>query len=208
MDISDISLDQIHSFVNKGIITDAPEEVIHYINMMDKVRGMYLRQGDFGTKNSIVNHLIKIDGLSYYLANKLYNQTLEYFYCSSTISKKAWDNIYADKLDDLAAMAQQLVKEPRDLKIVADIIVKAREARHLDEPDIPELPKALFEKPFKLYAMDPEFLGMAPINRNALAQRIDSLDDFTEPEKDRLKSDAAIKQIILFPNEQEDVRKQ
>lgn len=208
MDISDISLEQIHSFVHKGVIKDAPDEVIQYIDMMDKVRSMYLRQGDYGTKNSILNHLMKVDKLSYYLANKLYNQTLEYFYCSSTISKKAWSNIYADKLDDLAAAAQQLVKDARDLKIVADIVSKARTARYLDEPDIPELPTVLFDKPFKLYGMDPSFIGMAPINRIELGRIIDEIPDMTERQKDRLKSDAAINPINLFLDEQEDVRKQ
>ena len=206
--LKDLSLQQIENFIFKGILTDAPDDVVIYMQMMEKVRGMYLRRMDFPTKTLIINHLTKIDKLSLYMANKLYNQTVEYFYCSTEISKKAYRNMYADKLDELAAVARQLVKDPKDAKYVADIEEKAARARGLDEPDTPELPAALFEKPFKLYGMDPEFLGMAPINRLLLAQQIDELPDLSEREKDRLKSDAAINQIIMFPNEQEDVRKQ
>lgn len=208
MDIKDISLEQIYSFIKNGNPNDAPTEVVEYLEMMDKVRGMYLRRGDYGSKNIIINHLIKVDKLSYYLANKLYNQTLEYFYCSSTISKKAWSNIYAEKFDELAAIAEQLIKDPKDAKAVADIYNKARVARGLDEIDVPELPSLLFERPFKLYGMDPKFIGMKDINRLELARIIDEIPDMTERQKDRLKSDAAINPITLFLDESEDVRKQ
>ncbi len=208
MDINDITLDDIDSFILNGDANNAPPEVVWHLEMMEKIRGMYLRKRDYGTKNIIVKHLMKYDKLSYYQANKLYNMTLEYFYCSTEITKEAWSNIYAEKLDNLAALAEELIENPRDAKAVAEIYHKARLARKLDEPDIPDLPKELFEKPFKLYAMDSEFLGLAPINRLELAQIIDDLPDMTEREKDKIKADAAIKPITLFENEQEDVRKQ
>lgn len=208
MDIKDISLDQIYNFIQNGDRANAPKDIVDYLSAMEKVRGMHLRRMEFGTRTLILNHLVKVDGLSDYLANKLYNQTVEYFYCESGITKKAWRNLYADRLDDLAALAEQLIKDPRDAKAVAGIYVEAAEMRGLDEVDAPEIPKAAFERPWKLYAMDPVAVGLAPINRNRLAEIIDQIPDLSERQKDRLKEDAAIHPIKVFPNEQEDIRKQ
>lgn len=206
--IKDVTLDQINSFIKNGNPANAPQEIIDYLDLMDKVRGMYLRNGDFGTKNSIINHLTKVEKLSYYLAVNLYNNTIEYFYCSTKISKAAWRNVYAEKLDQQIAFAQEVQANSKDAKAVADIIKIAMSARELDEVDIPELPAHLFEKPFKLYGMDPSFVGLEPINRNRLAQIIDELPDVSERQKERIKQDAAIVDITIFQDEQEDVRKQ
>lgn len=208
MGIKDITLDQIYMFIKNGDPSNAPEELVRYLQLMEMVRGLYLRKLDYPTKTMIVNHLMKAEELSYYLANKLYNDTIEYFYCDTTITKKAWSNLYADQLDALVAMATALIKDARDAKAVAGIIKEARLARKLDEPDVPELPAALFEKPFIMYSMDAEFLGLAPIDRNKLAAQIDELPEMTEREKELIKRDAAINPIILFPDEQEDPRKQ
>jgi hypothetical protein len=208
VDISDIELDQVYNFIKNGNPDNAPREIVDYLQAMDMVRGMYLRQLEYPTKEMIIKHLTKVEGMSYYLANKLYHNTIEYFYCSNTISKKAWNNLYADRLDDLAAIGKAMIKDARDAKAVAGIVKEARLARGLDQPDPIELPPALFEKPYIMYEMNSEFLGLPPIDRNKLAEQIDELPEMTEREKDLIKRDAAITQINIFPNEQENPRKQ
>lgn len=203
--LKSVTLTQIQNFVDTGDPKSAPQEIVEYLGQMDKIRGMYLRNGDFPTKNSIIKHLTKVDGLSYHLAIKLYNDTVEYFYCERRISKDAYRGLYADKLDQLVAFSIATMTGPKDAKAVADIIKVAMSARQLDVPDVEELPKELFDKPWKLYAMDPSFLGMPGINRNRLAEIIDNLPDTTELQKNRLKQDAAINQITIFSDdEQED----
>lgn len=206
--IQDLSLEQIDSFIKNGDPKNAPAEIVSYLDMMDKVRGMYNRNGDFPSKNAIIKHLTKVDGLSYYLANNLYNNTVEYFYLSIPIKKDTYRNMYAEKLDQLMSFSIATMTGPKDAKAVADIIKIAMSARQLDVPEVEELPAELFDKPWKLYGMDPSYLGLQPPNRNRLAQIIDNLDDVTEGQKDRLKQEAGIQPITLFVDEQEDIRKQ
>ena len=77
------------------IRSKAPQEIVDYLDLMDKIRGMHLRIDRYGGKDAIVNHLMKVEGLSRYLANKAYNQAMEYFYADNDISKEAWRNIIA-----------------------------------------------------------------------------------------------------------------
>ena len=50
-------------------------------------------------------------------------------------------------------------------------------------------------------------LGMPSVNRIELGKLIDDLPELSEKEKMMIKREAAVTQIKLFPDEQEDARK-
>lgn len=206
-DIQDIDLDQIYDFIENGVREDAPPEIVEYLEAMDKVRGMFLRIDKWASKDAIVNHLIKIDNLSRYQADKLYNQTLEYFYADNTISKAAWRNIYAEQMQKVVTFAIATMENASDASKVAKMILEMGKMRQLDVPDIEELPKELFERPFKLYNMNPEDLGLPTINRTKLAQFIDNMEDLSEAEKEIIKREARILPLKVFPIDEENPRK-
>ena len=186
-DIKDIDLDHIYEFMEGGISKEMPQDVADYLEMMDKVRGMRLRIDKWASKDAIVSHLIKIDGLSYYLANKLYNQAVEFFYCDSSISKAAWRNVYAEQMEKVISFAIAMMKDATDAAKVGRMILDMAKIRQLDQLDIEELPQELFDRPFKLYTINPEDLGLPGINRHKLAQFIDNLEDMSEAEKDIIR---------------------
>jgi hypothetical protein len=207
INIEDIDLQDIYEFMNSGDVNNAPEEVVLYLQLLDKTHGMIQRIRQFGTRQSVIKHLVLVDGLSSYKASLIYNETIEYFYRDENISKQAWRNLYASGLDQEINMARVLVKDVNDLEKISKMRERAAKLRQLDLVDPPQLPRELFDKPVKIYAMDAEFLGEEKINRLELARQIDDLDDLTPFEKEVLKQDAAISPIKLFPNEQEDLRK-
>lgn len=207
INIDDIDLQDIYEFMNTGDVNKAPEEIVEYLRLLDKTHGMIQRIRQFGTKQSVIKHLVLVDELSPYKASLIYNETIEYFYRDENISKQAWRNLYASGLDQEINLARVLSKDVNDLEKISKMRERAAKMRQLDLVDPPQLPKELFDKPVKVYAMDTDFLGEEKINRLELARQIDDLDDLTPFEKEVLKQDAAISPIKLFPNEQEDLRK-
>ncbi|MFY0481458.1 hypothetical protein ACI6PS_02535 [Flavobacterium sp. PLA-1-15] len=208
INIDEIDIQDIYEFMQTGNVKDAPEDVVRYLELLDKIHGMHLRILDFGTRESIIKHLILTEDLTRYKASLIYDEALEYFYRDSKISKNAWRNIYASKIDNLATAATLMAKDVADLDKITRMTQRAGAMRQLDVPEPPVFPKELFEKPIKVYAMDPEFLGETKINRISLAKQIDELEDLSVIEKEILKQDAAITQITLLPDESENKRRQ
>ena len=205
--IKGITLDDIYEFIDNGNPDEAPIGIITYLDLMDKVRSMHLRVAHYGTKESILNHLIKVEGLSRYLASNLYYNTLEYFYASSQLSKQAQRNVYADKIDRQIAIAELAIKDVKDAKAVTAMIMDAYKARGLDKDEIEQIPEEWLKKQFVLYTTEAITAGLDPINRIELKKQIDSYPDLTEKEKKMLYRESLIEDIIIFPDDQENPRK-
>lgn len=205
-DLRDIELDEIYDFVENGVPGEDTSDTMLYMLEMEKVRGMYLRLKNFPSKDHIVNHLIKVDGYSRYFANKLYNQAMEYFYCDTTISKAAWRNIYAEKMEKLIAFAIQTMKDTADASKVGKMIADLGKLRQLDQPDMEDLPEELFKRPFKLYTMNPEDVGIPKADRREIAAFIDKLPELTELERDIIKREAGALPMKVFLEKEEDPR--
>ena len=208
MTINEISLDHIYDFMEKGNLNNAPEEIVLYLEMLDKIRGMFLRIDVFGTKESIVKHLMLVDKISRYKAMQLCDEAQQYFYSDSKISKQAWRTIYAEKAEKMINFAMLTVKNPTDAAKVVKMLLDVAELRGINLPEQEELPAELFQPPWVIYSADAEFLGLeTKANRHRLAEMIDAFPELTEKQRVQIKREAQILPIKVFPNEQEDGRK-
>ena len=208
MTINEISLDHIYDFMEKGNLNNAPEEIVLYLELLDKIRGMFLRIDVFGTKESIVKHLMLVDKISRYKAMQLCDEAQQYFYSDSKISKQAWRTIYAEKAEKMINFAMQTVKNPTDAAKVVKMLLDVAELRGINLPEQEELPAELFKPPWVIYSADAEFLGLeTKANRHRLAEMIDAFPELTEKQRVQIKREAQILPIKVFPNEQEDGRK-
>jgi hypothetical protein len=208
MTINDIDLQDIYEFMEKGNVQNAPPEIVQYLELLDKVRGMLLRIDKFSNDEAIVKDLMLVNQLSRYKAKQVIDQAREYFYKDNVVSKTAWRNIYSDKADKMLHFAMLSVKDAKEaiaiIKSIRDII----EIRGLNEPEQEDLPDELFQKPMKLYSLDARVSEFStPADRNKLAKFIDSLPELTEREKIRIKEEALVLPLKIFPNEQENARK-
>lgn len=203
----DIELDEIYDFIENGTANEQNADIVQYLLELDKVRGMYLRIDKYGSKDAIINHLHKVDGYSRYLANKLFNQAMEYFYCDTTISKAAWRNIYAEKMEKVVNFAIATMENTSDAAKVTKMILEMAKVRQLDLPDKEEIPSELFTRPFKIYSSDAEFLGLPAVNRKELSEFIDKLPDLNDAQKELIKREAQILPVKVFLDEHEDPRK-
>ncbi len=208
MTINEISLEHIYDFMEKGNLNNAPEEIVLYLELLDKIRGMFLRIDVFGSKESIVKHLMLVDKISRYKAMQLCDEAQQYFYSDSKISKQAWRTIYAEKAEKMINFAMQTVKNPTDAAKVVKMLLDVAELRGINLPEQEELPAELFQPPWVIYSADAEFLGLeTKANRHRLAEMIDAFPELTEKQRVQIKREAQILPIKVFPNEQEDGRK-
>jgi hypothetical protein len=110
---------------------------------------------------------------------------------------EAWANIYAEKLENAAAAAWDL----NDYETYGKLIVEAAKMRGVGKEKTQEIPKDFYTRPYVIYSMNPEDVGLPRENRKLLAEFIDNLPDVTEKQKERLKSHASITNIKVFDDD-------
>lgn len=207
MKIDELALSDLYAFIENGDMKNASPEMVEYVTVLDDIRGFTRRIDMFGSKEAVLKHLIAFKGYSRYLANKLYEESMEYFYSDSKISKDAWKNIIAEKMMNNINFAEQIKESVQDAEKIQTMYLKLRDVLELDKEDKEELPKELFDKPVKLYSVDAEFLGLPNVSRDRLAKMIDDLPELTEKERNRIKQESLVIPLKAFPDEQEDPRK-
>ena len=207
--IESLSLEDVTTFLQFGKLDSAPEGVPQYLNILEKVRGMLLRFDQYPNDDIIVNHLVLVDNLTKYKARIIISETREYFYCDSVVSKEAWKNIYAEKMDKLANAAILSAKDSKDYIAIRQIYKDAFEIRGGNKDDNEELPYDLLNQPkFTIYTLNVEDLGMQKANRNNIKALIESkMLELSDKEKITIYREADILPFKVFPNEQENARK-
>ena len=207
MTIDQVDIQDIYDFMERGNPKNAPEHIVRYLELLDKVRGMIIRIDQFGSKDVVVKHLMVVDGLSRYKASQVYDETIEYFYVSQRVSKSAWKNVYADKMDKMINFSMQIARTVDDARKVVQMLKDVGEMREVHVEDKDVLPEELFKAPVVVYSLDPEDLGLPKANRQTLAKIIDELPELTEKERIRIKQEAQALPLKVFQDEQEDPRK-
>jgi len=211
MTIDQINLRDIYDFMETGNPKNAPEHIVDYLDLLDMVRGMFLRMDIYGSRDAIIKHLMVSPkhNLSRYKAAQVCDEAQEYFYRDSKISKDAWRNIYADKIDKMINFAMLLAKDVNDAQKVVKMCLDAGLLREVNTPDKEELLSEIFQPPYVVYTWDAEALDMPKVNRQKLSEMIDKFPELTEKEKIRIKQESLIPEFPLkiFPNEQENPRK-
>lgn len=133
--------------------------------------------------------------LTYAQARDMYEHSVNLFYVDSKIEKKALRNLKAQQLEDAAEMVLKTAKEPSDFEIYGKLIKQSAEMLQLHLPDPPEVPKGTYDRPYRVFTLDPKLIGMDRPDRNALARQIDQITGATEAEKQKAKYDAGIEEI-------------
>lgn len=199
--IEDVSLEHIYAFIDDGDPDDAPQEIIDYLDLMDKIRGMHHRIDRYGGKDAIVNHLIKVEGLSRYLANKAFNQAMEYFFSDVELSKSTWLNIIAGKMEKIISFSTVQMKDVSDAAKVNKMLVELKDvvvANFEDETDIPD---GAYDKMIKIYTTNMSDLGKKPQPKKELAEFINSLpNEISEKVKELAAQEAGLGNLEFLPD--------
>lgn len=206
--IKGVTLSDIYDFVDNGDTENTPTEIAVYFELMEKVRVLDLRASDYGTKISVINHLVKVEKLTRHMAEKVYYDGLEYYYASAKLSKQAQRNIDAAKIDRLVAMQTPFVKDAKDAKIIADMIAKAHQIRQADKDDIEIIPEEWLKETFNLYTTSTIEAGLEPVNTRLLLEQIEAYPELTNKELAQIKKESGLLTLEIFPNDKENPRKE
>ena len=204
-----VDSNQITRILKTGDIDSLTPAEREYFDLMKLVRGLHARMMVPGserivTKSGIIK-LLKSDayGLSDWMARQVYTDALNFFYDQEGVTTRAWSNIYADRMDNLAKLAISAGR----LKEAKSYIVEAAKLRGCYDDAAPEIPQELLDAaPVTIYTADAESLGAPRADRKEIESFIDSIPDIPEAARDRVKEDAGVKPRNLLARIMEDIK--
>ena len=201
IDFEAIDVRQIEKILKTGDVDCLDSDERAYYHMMEMVRGLRARMRMPGgrkivTKAGIIK-LLKSEPyrLSDWMARRVYDDALNFFYSEQGVTTRAWSHYYAERLDKLADLAAVAGK----LREARGFYMDAAKLRGCFEAPAPELPEELVN-PSKviIYTGDAESMGARRADRRELRQFIDSLPEIPEATRRRVRQDAGIESRNLL----------
>jgi len=190
MSITDFHYETLQDYISTGCKGDLTDEMINYLIIIELVRNLYNR---FESKSAILSLLSKPPyNLSVHYAIKAFEHSINMFHLDNEIHEQAWANVYADKLDELISSSMLSATTFDDIEIIRKLFVTAMEMRSLACKIVDNIPKAVYDKPIKIYSLDSTDIQIPKPNRTLVAKLIDQLPTEDE-EKERLLAEAGIK---------------
>jgi hypothetical protein len=167
-----------------GDRSNMPEDLIEYMSHLELVRAMYDK---YVSKTAIIKVLRSpVYGYTDYMARKIFNDALNFFYADNGVKREAWGNIYADKLDNLALLAI----ESDDWEGARRCMSDAAKLRMGEDQKL-DIPLELLDRRPVFYTLNPEDVGLpGKVNRHKLAAWIDKLPDIDADDRKRIHRDA------------------
>lgn len=185
-DFDEIELEDLLEFLETGNPKNVPPKLMAYMQMLEKIWGMYRRSFDFPNKEAIIKHLVIIDKLQRYQAVKLVRDALTYFAQENELSKKTWKELIADKMLKAFTAAIRLAKNSRDFLDAVKILKEMAAVLQLDQEDIGEMEEDIMRQ-LQVLSTDITLFGEEKQDRNTIAQFIDALPDVPEKVKEAAK---------------------
>ena len=182
----------IEDYIENGSQGNLEDDEIEYLDILCKMNSMRRK---FGMQKTIRFYKGKPYELSAYMAKQMFYESINLFYSDDKLEKKAIRNLKAEQLEQAAELCMRTATCSKDLEIYGDLQMKAAKLRQLDKVDPPEIPQELYNKPVKIYTLDPKLIGLPDPDRRSIAKEIDAL-DISEKDKQRLKRDGLIENDI------------
>lgn len=183
--------EKLQDYILSGSSSDLSADESIYLEALTLMNSMDRKYGRRQTITFFTKPPFK---LTYAKARDMYDEAVNLFYTDRNIEKLALRHKKAEALDEMARIARQTAKTPKDLEIAANIMMQAAKLQELDRPDPTVLPKAVYQKPIRLFVLDPSQVGLGSINRHKVAEQIDQL-NIPESVKIGLRGDAFIEDV-------------
>jgi hypothetical protein len=185
--LDELDIHEIDAYIQKGEFKSLPEHMTVYLKWMEEAHDWYYK---FKSRNWVMRYLIANcqdkDGnhISYYMAEKIFNDMLSFFYADKNFKRNSWLRYLAERIEMGAALALEdndFETYGKNLERAAKVISQIQ----LDKDDTD--PRLLDRRP-RFFATDAKELGVPKIDRRKLARQIDEM-DISEAEKMAAKRD-------------------
>lgn len=190
---SDI-FDTIQKYFDSGCAGNLSQKEQTYLDLLQIIHSF---DHQYGKRKTVKILTSKPFGLSYENAAELYANAMEMFNSGRHNTKDAMRWHTADQLDTLYHSVLERATCTKDYEIAANILEQRAKLLQLDKPDEQQLPDEQYQKTFRLLTITPESIGLPAANRDILAAQIDSIDDVSESEKERLRMEAGVDDVDI-----------
>ncbi|MDC7994460.1 hypothetical protein [Altibacter sp. HG106] len=198
-DIKDISIEQIWDYHDRGLDSKKmPEEIVQYLDAMDKVRAMSRRFDKYGGKGTIINYLVDVVGYSRYLANQLYNNSFEYFNTNDSISKDSLLNWIIEMMQNNIQEAILKAHDVADNARISRMLKELKEVLMAKGSEDDKWAELAERKPLKIYSLKPEDIGLAHVGEKEIAALVAKIPGITEAQRKIIEGEAALLPIDIF----------
>lgn len=203
--IGPTALNRILSTGDLECLTPAEREYFSFMEMVRGLRARMLLPGGrkIVTKAGIIKLLKNNYGFSDWMARRIYDDAINFFYSESTVTPRAWANLYAEKLEKMADLAFTAGKFKEGRALMND----AAKLRGCFDEATPEIPEELLQpRTAIIYTSNAAALGAPAADRRELEAFIDEIPEIPQITRQRVKEDAGILPKNLLKRMAEDVK--
>ena len=186
--------DRLQDYLASGCTMELTDDEMDYYNALYALIG---RQRKYGKDNAISFLMHDPFQVKRAKAREMYNEAINLFFADDSVENNAHRNMMYDNLQKAAQVVLMNAHSSKDMEVYGNLMVQAAKIKQLDKPD-PQKRKEVNEKPIKIYMLDTQAVGIPQVNRQLLAEQIDSIPDIPEREKVRLKRDAQVIDVDII----------
>lgn len=181
----------LEAYIESGSTGKMSDDEIEYLEILTLMNSMRRKYGIEKTMKFFQKYPYSI---SAYRTKQMFDETINLFYSSEKVEKKALRALKAEQLEKAAELVLATANCSADIEVYGKLIKDSAMIRQLDKADPPEIPLELYTKPIKIYSLDPGILKLPKADRNKLGARIDAL-DAPEADKRRFRQEAQVEDI-------------
>lgn len=188
--VDELDITEIERYIERGEFKTLPEHMAVYLNWMQEAHDWYYK---FKSRTWVIRYLIancrdkEDNSISYYLADKIFNDMLCFFYADKNFKRNSWYRYLAEKIEMLGRLAM----EDNDFETAGKNMERAAKIMSMITVDKQDVDPRLLDRRPRFFITKTDELGLPKIDRYKLAQQIDGL-EITEKEKLKAKQDLGV----------------
>lgn len=186
--------DRLQDYLASGCTMELTDDEMDYYNALYTLIGIQRKYGKDNAISFLMHDPFQVKRAR---AREMYNEAINLFFANDSVENNAHRNMMYDNLQKAAQVVLMNAHSSKDMEVYGNLMIQAAKIKQLDKPD-PQKRKEVNEKPIKIYMLDTQAVGMPQVNRQLLAEQIDSIPDIPEREKVRLKRDAQVIDVDII----------
>lgn len=196
-----IELEYFIAFLESGDTKNVPEELVAYMELMEKIWGMSRRMFDFPNDTAIINHLMILYNFKRPKAMQLLKDAMLYYSRESMMPNEVHRQRLADNGMKAFVAALRMAKTSRDFKDSFMIFLELAKFLRWDQDPVDENDEN-FIRQLQVMTTDVGMFGFEKVDRKELGTFIDNLPDVPQKMKDLAKQevDKVPFKIIFSPD--------
>lgn len=190
--IDELELQEIEAYIQRGEFKSLPEHMVVYLKWMEIAHDWYYK---FKSRTWVLKYLAgncrdsEGNAISYYFAEKIFNDMLVFFYPDKNFRKNNWLRYLAERIEMGAALAL----EDNDFETYGKNMERAAKVLSMITMEKSDVDPRLLDRRPRFFSTNARELGIPEIDRFALARKIDEM-DITEKEKLTAKRDLGVEE--------------